>query len=116
MHTLKNGPTSAGHSASVAAATPARRTRNAPRVGLDERGSPLRTETRGAQDAETVRKAHAVCIPECPFRESSLAPISEDAQRALVWNIAALHETEQAREAFSDPDWTEAELAVGYGK
>lgn len=61
-------------------------TLNATRAALDERANTL--------DAE-VRRLQA-------WSDFPLLGLTEDEERALVWNIAALHETELAREFFSE--------------
>lgn len=84
-------------------------TLNAVRAALDERVARLNAE---------IRYYEVVVLTNG----------SEDAQRALVWNIAGLHETEIAREDFAEvrcvdhpvnatwSAWTEGELVAGFGK
>ncbi|MDP2622876.1 MAG: hypothetical protein Q8Q29_03650 [Actinomycetota bacterium] len=67
-------------------------TLNATRAALDERVERLNHEV-GRLQSEVARG------DACLFREYEL---TEDAQRALVWNIAALHETRMAQEFYAE--------------
>ena len=76
---------------------------NAVRAALDERCDKLNRNCLVAQ-RRRAREGH---VP------------SEDEERAYVWNVAALHETEQARETLSEtsvaPE-TESEKAAAWGR
>ena len=93
----------------------------------------LRNQTLAALDYWAAHLEREVA--SATFRNSIPAlngqPVSEDAQRALVWNIAALHETQMARELIGEAEatppepfvdhpanatWTQAELAEAYGR
>ena len=71
-------------------------TLNATRAALDERTNRLEREIRKSEGI-----ASALMLSGHP------CALTEDAQRALVWNIAALHETEMAREFFAEVSITE---------
>lgn len=64
-------------------------TLNAVRAGLEERVKRLEREIRQSQELADDAAARGVTL-------------TEDAERALVWNIAALHETKAAIENISE--------------
>ena len=66
-------------------------TLNATRAALDERVTRLEGEVTHLQTWDSMARA-------APDRIT----LDEDAQRALVWNIAALHQTKTAQEFFAD--------------
>lgn len=80
-------------------------TRNAILAALDERAERLESEVAYLESEVAVVRVciherdgahpHADCIPMCH-------PTADDLPRALVWNIAALHETKQAREIVAE--------------
>jgi pyruvate formate-lyase activating enzyme-like uncharacterized protein len=79
-------------------------TRNAILAALDERAARLNKEVARLQKPYDAMTGAGV-------------PQTEDTQRAIVWNIAALHETNMARLTVAEADsWAESEMAGAFGR
>lgn len=88
-------------------------TRNAILAALDERAARLDGAIKNSSSIKDTFNRNGYALPE-------------DVERALVWNIAALHETKQAREVIGEAPpadhpanataWTEGELSEAYGR
>ena len=87
-------------------------TRNAILAALDERAARLEKEVaRHRSNIDSYSKAG-----EETRRLLRVPKLIEDAQRALVWNIAALHETNMARLQIGEAEpWSESEMRLAAG-
>lgn len=89
----------------------------------------LRNQVLAALDERAARLEREVARGQELMAKQADVPCSEDLSRAVVWNIAALHETNLARltigeaeaaepSAYPEPQagWQEAELREAFGR